>query len=75
MASKSEPSSCKTILATSIAKSLLEEVTQGVKELEKPPRLTGFLASGDEASKTYAEWTGKSAREQYVKIVESLESG
>jgi methylenetetrahydrofolate dehydrogenase (NAD+) len=54
------------VLATSIARPLLEEVTQAIKELEKPPRLVGFLATGDEGSKTYAEWTGKSAREQYV---------
>ncbi|KAB2572560.1 Tetrahydrofolate dehydrogenase/cyclohydrolase [Lasiodiplodia theobromae] len=54
---------CKVILAGGVAKKLLAEVQDGLKQLNRSPLLVGFLASGDPASRVYADWTGKTARE------------
>ena len=59
------PSSCKVVLAGSIAKSLLTEVRGGIVQLDRPPRLHGFLANRDLAAKMYAEWTAKTCRDKY----------
>jgi len=58
------PPHCNVILANKIAKSLQDEVQAGVKQLPKPPLLVGFLATQDPASRTYAEWTGKTCKEK-----------
>ena len=62
---KNAPSSCKVVLAGSIAKQLLEEVRENLVKLDKPPRLHGFLANRDPAAKMYAEWTAKTCRDKY----------
>ncbi|CAA9964446.1 hypothetical protein CFE70_010504 [Pyrenophora teres f. teres 0-1] len=54
---------CKVVLANNIAKSLLEEVRDGLSKINKKPLLVGFLASSDPAAKVYAEWTGKTCVE------------
>ncbi|KAF1829813.1 NAD(P)-binding protein [Decorospora gaudefroyi] len=50
---------CKVVLANNIAKSLLEEVRNGLTNIDGKPLLVGFLASPDPAARVYAEWTGK----------------
>lgn len=59
-------SSCKVVLAGSIAKSLLEEVRDGLSRLDRKPQLHGFLANQDPAAKMYADWTAKTCKEKYV---------
>jgi len=57
------PSSCKVVLAGTIAKSLLEEVHGNLKLLKHKPKLVGFLANSDPAAKMYADWTNKACTE------------
>ncbi|KAH3914305.1 hypothetical protein HBI56_092210 [Parastagonospora nodorum] len=54
---------CKVVLANNIAKSLLEEVRDGLSKIERKPLLVGFLSSSDPAARVYAEWTGKTCTE------------
>ncbi|KAF2648341.1 NAD(P)-binding protein [Lophiostoma macrostomum CBS 122681] len=54
---------CKVVLANNIAKSLLEEVHEGLKNIDRKPLLVGFLSSSDPAARVYAEWTGKTCNE------------
>ncbi|KAK6504181.1 NAD-dependent 5,10-methylenetetrahydrafolate dehydrogenase [Arthrobotrys conoides] len=61
---KAGTTQCKVVLATTVAQSLLDEVQTTLKTLQRKPKLVGFLANEDPASRTYAEWTGKSC-EQY----------
>lgn len=56
-------SQCKVVLAGTVAKSLLDEVQTTLKTLQRKPKLVGFLANDDPASRTYAEWTGKSCKQ------------
>ncbi|GMM33864.1 methylenetetrahydrofolate dehydrogenase (NAD(+)) [Saccharomycopsis crataegensis] len=49
----------RTILASTIAKLYTEEITAKVKQLQKVPKLVGFLGNDDPAAKMYAKWTGK----------------
>jgi methylenetetrahydrofolate dehydrogenase (NAD+) len=64
MATSSAPTtSCKTILAGTIAKALLTEVTADLQKLDKNPRLHGYLANKDPAARMYADWTAKTTRE------------
>lgn len=61
----SEPSSCKVILAGSIAKGLLAEVKAGLAALGgKQPHLLGILANNDDSAKVYADWTQKTCEEK-----------
>ncbi|KAJ5625520.1 NAD(P)-binding protein [Penicillium lagena] len=53
------PPPCKVMLAKHVANGLLAEVSEGVKTLEKPPHLVGFLANNDPAALMYAQWTQK----------------
>nr|POF12770.1 methylenetetrahydrofolate dehydrogenase [nad(+)] [Quercus suber] len=55
--------SCKTVLAGSIAKKLLAEIQDDLKDLGRAPRLHGFLANDDPAARMYADWTAKTCRE------------
>lgn len=59
-----EKPNCKVILANNIAKSLLEEVRDGLSKIERKPLLVGFLSSSDPAARVYAEWTGKTCTEK-----------
>lgn len=56
--------SCKVVLAGSIAKELLAEVSEGLKSIEKPPHLLGILANADPSARLYAEWTEKTCKEK-----------
>lgn len=63
------PTSCKTILAGTIAKHLLSEVQQGLESFRQAnggrvPTLVGLLANDDPAAQMYAEWTEKTCREK-----------
>ncbi|KAK5130896.1 hypothetical protein LTR08_001559 [Meristemomyces frigidus] len=69
MSSTSTATSCKVVLAGSIAKKLLEEVTAGLRTLETPPRLHGFLANKDPAARMYADWTAKTCRENGFEFI------
>jgi methylenetetrahydrofolate dehydrogenase (NAD+) len=51
----------RTILASTIAKTYIAEVEQGVKDLGRSPKLVGFLANDDPAARMYADWTGKTS--------------
>ena len=64
MATHDLPPTCKVILATGIAKSLLAEVRQGLSELNHKPRVVGFLANDDPAAKMYADWSAKTCVEK-----------
>ncbi|RMZ87449.1 hypothetical protein DV736_g5324, partial [Chaetothyriales sp. CBS 134916] len=59
--------SCKTVLAGTIAKCLLAEVKQGLSELAAKPHLYGILANDDPAAKVYADWTGKTCKDNGFK--------
>lgn len=56
--------SCKVLLAGTLSKRLLSEVTEGVARLKRAPLLVGFLSSTDPPARVYAEWTAKTAREK-----------
>ena len=56
--------SCKVVLAATVAKDLLAEVSQGLSKLEKPPLLVEFLAHKDPAARKYAEWTDRTCHEK-----------
>ncbi|EON62019.1 methylenetetrahydrofolate dehydrogenase (NAD+) [Coniosporium apollinis CBS 100218] len=57
------PANCKVVLAGGIAKRLLVEVAEGLEQVSKPPLLVGFLSSTDPAARIYADWTGRTCRE------------
>ncbi|KAL9616488.1 MAG: hypothetical protein Q9160_008656 [Pyrenula sp. 1 TL-2023] len=50
---------CKTVLAGTIARGLLSEISDGLQTLHYPPHLLGVLANPDPAAKLYADWTDK----------------
>jgi methylenetetrahydrofolate dehydrogenase (NAD+) len=55
---------CKTILAGTIAKTLLTEVKTGLEKLGTKPHLCGILDNDDPAALVYADWTGKTCKEK-----------
>ena len=61
---KINPTSCKVVLAGTVAKNLLTEVTEGLSGLGKSPLLVGFLANTDPAARKYADWTDRTCREK-----------
>ena len=63
--SKEAATSCRSILAGTIAKGLLNEVREGLDKLGSKPHLLGILANDDPAAKTYADWTGKTCKDKY----------
>ncbi|KAI0484665.1 methylenetetrahydrofolate dehydrogenase [Xylariaceae sp. FL0804] len=67
MASQNVPQTCKVILANTIAKGLLSEVTATLKTVQKncegKPTLVAFLANGDPAAVKYAEWSKKTCED------------
>ena len=58
------PASCKVMLSKHVANGLLNEVQEGVRTLEKPPHLVGFLANDDPAALMYAQWTQETCEEK-----------
>ncbi len=56
--------SCKVVLAGTIAKGLLAEVAESLVELEKTPKLVGFLSNADPAARLYANWTERTCKEK-----------
>jgi len=62
--SKEPATSCKVILAGTIAKSLLTEVRDGIQILANAPHLLGILANDDPAAKLYADWTQRTCEEK-----------
>lgn len=66
MASQAANGSCKVVLANAIAKNLLTEVTDGLRALDRPPRLHAFLSNQDPAARMYADWTAKTCKEKSV---------
>ena len=59
-----DPASCKVILAGTVSKDLLTEVSVGLSRLGKTPLLVGFLANTDPAARKYAEWTDRTCQEK-----------
>lgn len=57
-------SSCKVVLAGTIAASLKAEVAEGLSKLVTSPLLVGFLANADPGAKMYANWTAKTCTEK-----------
>lgn len=54
---------CKVVLAAEIANKLRIEVARDLAALGRAPHLVSFLANNDPAAKMYADWTGKTCRE------------
>ncbi|KAL8798831.1 MAG: hypothetical protein Q9182_006353 [Xanthomendoza sp. 2 TL-2023] len=63
MTTQDPPTSCKVVLAGSIAKSLQLEVREGLSKLDRKPMLVGFLANKDPAARLYADWTNGTCEE------------
>ncbi|KAI9831395.1 MAG: hypothetical protein M1826_003568 [Phylliscum demangeonii] len=59
---------CKVVLAGSVAKGLLDEVSEGLATLGRAPLLVGFLANADPAARMYANWTKKTCEENGFKF-------
>lgn len=57
---------CKVVLAGTIAKRLLVEVSEGLDALNNRPRIHGYLANQDPAARMYADWTAKTCKEKYA---------
>jgi methylenetetrahydrofolate dehydrogenase (NAD+) len=57
-------SSCKVVLASSVAKSLQAEIAGGLAQLPQAPVLVGFLANQDPAARMYADWTSRTCVEK-----------
>src|SRR5271155_923066 len=49
------------VLAATIAKKFIDEITEQVSKLDPPPKLVGFLANADPAAKMYADFTKKTS--------------
>ena len=65
MAAQEGSGACKVVLASSIAKKLLAEVEDGLRTVDRKPKLHGFLANKDPAARMYADWTAKTCKEKY----------
>ncbi|KAJ3228079.1 hypothetical protein HK099_006704 [Clydaea vesicula] len=61
---------CKTILASSVAKSYISQIKESVLGLStnETPLLVGFLANNDEFARKYAEWTEKTCNETGIRF-------
>ena len=57
---------CKTVLASTIAKDLMIEVSKDLSATRKAPLLVGFLANTDPAARRYAEWTDRTCQDKYA---------
>ena len=58
------PMACRVVLASSVAKQLLAEVSESLAELRRTPLLVGFLANTDPAALMYAQWTERTCKEK-----------
>lgn len=62
------PKTCKVILADTIAKKLLAEVSETLATIQGPqdrkPTLAAFLANDDPAAGQYAAWSKKTCEEK-----------
>lgn len=58
------PTSCKVVLAQTVAKAILSEVQDNLKKLGRSPLLVGFLANADPAARMYADWTARTCKEK-----------
>ena len=62
------PKTCKVITAETIARSLLQEVSQSLQQFRErggaEPCLAAFLANDDPAAAKYAEWSRKTCEEK-----------
>lgn len=56
--------SCKVVQASTVAKGLLVEVSEGLSKTRKAPLLVGFLSNRDPGAKKYAEWTDRTCQEK-----------
>ena len=59
-----DATSCEVVLASTVAKDLLIEVSESLSKLGKTPLLVGFLANTDPAARKYAEWIDRTCREK-----------
>lgn len=64
----------RTILASTISKQYVEEITSELAKLSFQPKLVGFLANADPAAKMYADWTSKTCESLGFKY-ELIETG
>lgn len=68
MGSQLVPKTCKVITAETIAKRLLEEVTETLAKVQDNgasiPTLVAFLANDDPAAVKYAEWSQKTCQDK-----------
>lgn len=62
--SKDTSSSCKVILAGTIAKGLLNEIQAGLRTVGRKPHLLGILGNDDPAARVYADWTQKTSEDK-----------
>lgn len=53
----------RTILASTIARPYIEEVKQGLEQLNFKPKLVGLLGNDDPAAQSYANWTRKTCED------------
>ncbi|CAO3701297.1 hypothetical protein CU097_008568 [Rhizopus azygosporus] len=61
-------STCKTILASEIARPFRQYLKQRIENYKSKPTLVGLLANQDPASKKYAEWTARTCQETGVQF-------
>lgn len=62
--SKDTSSSCKVILAGTIAKGILREIHDGLNKLDRKPHLLGILGNDDPAAQVYADWTQRTCEDK-----------
>ncbi|KAI9819509.1 MAG: hypothetical protein M1827_006957 [Pycnora praestabilis] len=65
-ATQNTPTSCKVILAGTVAKSLSVEISEALQQVA--PLLVSFLANTDPAARMYADWTGKTCKENGLRF-------
>ncbi|EJT70343.1 methylenetetrahydrofolate dehydrogenase [Gaeumannomyces tritici R3-111a-1] len=67
MSSSDVPKTCKVVTADTVARGLLEEVRETLRQTQKEgsakPYLAAFLANDDPAAVKYAEWSKKTCEE------------
>ena len=59
-----DATSCEVVLASTVAKDLLIEISESLSKLGTTPLLVGFLANTDPAARKYAEWIDRTCREK-----------
>lgn len=68
MSASEVPKTCQVVTADTVAKGLLEEVRETLRQVKKDggakPCLAAFLANDDPAAVKYAEWSKKTCEEK-----------